>query len=103
MADAGRSESVLAHHYITPAGVPCRWPNLPRYELPDRRSFGQHIGTVWLQIQASWSEAAAPAGGSEMFGHEFFNPAAHAVWNKQFVEIYHPITGMPYGGFRENL
>ncbi len=103
VADAARSESVLAHQYITPAGVPCGWPNLPRYERPDGMSFGRHVGTVWPQIQGFWAEAAARAGRPEKFGHEFFNLAAHAVRDKQFVEIYHPITGMPYGGLQENL
>ena len=37
-----------------------------------------------------------------MFGHEFFNLANHAARDKHFAEIYHPITGRPYGGLQEN-
>ena len=103
VADSGRTESVLAHQHVTPAGLPCGWPNLPRYERPDGMSFGRHMGTVWPQIQGFWAEAAARAGRAELFGHEFFNLAAHAARDKQFVEIYHPVTGMPYGGLQENL
>ena len=49
-----------------------------------------------------WAEAAARAGKPEVFGHELFNLAAHAVRDKQFAEIYHPVTGQIYGGLQEN-
>jgi glycogen debranching enzyme len=65
-------------------------------------SFGRHIGTVWPQIQGFWAEAAARAGHAEVFAHELFNLAAHAARDKQFAEIYHPITGKIYGGLQEN-
>jgi glycogen debranching enzyme len=64
-------------------------------------SFGRHMGTVWPQIQGFWAEAAARADKPDVFAHEFFNLANHAVRDKQFVEIYHPDTGMPYGGLQE--
>ncbi|MGC8638506.1 MAG: MGH1-like glycoside hydrolase domain-containing protein [Isosphaeraceae bacterium] len=101
IADARRADSVFAKQHVTPAGLPCGWPNLPRYERQDGMSFGRHMGTVWPQIQGFWAEAAARAGRSRLFGHEFFNLASHAVRDKQFVEIYHPITGAPYGGLQE--
>jgi glycogen debranching enzyme len=102
IADATQAESVFAKQHVTPAGLPCGWPNLPRYERPDGMSFGRHMGTVWPQIQGFWAEAAARAGKSDVFGHEFFNLAAHAARDKQFAEIYHPITGKPYGGLQES-
>ena len=37
-----------------------------------------------------------------MFAHELFNLAAHATRDKQFAEIYHPITGKIYGGLQED-
>jgi glycogen debranching enzyme len=101
IADARRAESVFAHQHATPAGLPCGWPNLPRYERQDGMDFGRHMGTVWPQIQGFWAEAAARAGKPDLFAHEFFNLANHAVRDKQFAEIYHPITGMPYGGIQE--
>lgn len=102
VADAKRAEAVLAHQHITPAGIPCGWPNLPRYERPDGMAFGRHMGTVWPQIQGFWAEAAARAGKPEVFGHELFQLASHAVGDKHFAEIYHPLTGKTYGGLQES-
>ncbi len=102
IADSKQAESVFAHQHITPAGLPCGWPKLPRYERPDGMSFGRHMGTVWPQIQGFWAEAAARARRPEAFSHEFFNLAAHAVRDKHFAEIYHPITGAVYGGLQES-
>jgi glycogen debranching enzyme len=102
LASTTQAESVFATQHIAPAGIPCGWPNLRRYESADGLSFGRHIGTVWPQIQGFWAEAAAQAGRADVFGHEFFNLAAHAVRDKQFAEIYHPITGEIYGGLQEN-
>jgi glycogen debranching enzyme len=102
IADPKQAESVFAHQHVTPAGLPCGWPNLPRYERPDGMSFGRHMGTVWPQIQGFWAEAAARAGKVDVFSHEFFNLAAHAVRDKHFAEIYHPMTGAVYGGLQEN-
>ena len=62
IADAKRAESVFAHQHAVPAGLPCGWPNLSRYERPDHLSFGRHMGTVWPQIQGFWAEAAARRG-----------------------------------------
>ena len=78
IADPKQAEAVFASQHVTPAGLPCGWPNLRRYETPDGMSFGRHIGTVWPQIQGFWAEAAARAGKPEVFGHELFNLAAHA-------------------------
>ena len=101
IADSKQSELVLANQHVTPAGLPCGWPNLSRYNARTG-CFGWHMGTVWPQIQGFWAEAAARAGKFEVFGHEFFNLANHAARDKHFAEIYHPITGRPYGGLQEN-
>ena len=102
IADARQTEAIFKSQHITPAGIPCGWPNFSRYETKDGNSFGRHIGTVWPQIQGFWAEAAARAGKTEIFGHELFNLAAHAVRDRQFAEIYHPLTGEIYGGLQEN-
>ena len=102
VADAKQAEAIFAHQHITPAGIPCGWPNFARYENKDGTSFGRHIGTVWPQIQGFWAEAAARASKTEIFGHELFALAAHACRDKQFAEIYHPLTGEIYGGLQEN-
>ena len=102
IADAAQAESIFRHQHVTPAGLPCGWPNLPRYDRPDKLSYGRHMGTVWPQIQGFWAEAAARARKPVVFGHELFNLAAHAVRDRHFAEIYHPITGEVYGGLQEN-
>jgi hypothetical protein len=102
IADAKQAASVFANQHVTPAGLPCGWPSLPRYERPDGMSFGRHMRTVWPQIQGFWAEAAALAGKPDVFGHEFFNLASHVARDKHFAEIYHPITGKPYGGLQES-
>jgi len=101
IADAKRAETVFVNQHVCPAGLPCGWPNLRRYESPDGTSFGRHIGTVWPQIQGFWADAAARAGKVDVFGHEILNLAAHAVRDRQFAECYHPITGEIYGGLQE--
>jgi hypothetical protein len=102
IAEGKQAASVFAHQHVTPAGLPCGWPNLARYERLDGMSFGRHIGTVWPQVQGFWAEAAAREGRPEIFAHEIFNLAGHAVRDMQFAEIYHPITGEIYGGLQEN-
>jgi glycogen debranching enzyme len=102
IADAKQTEAIFKNQHITPAGIPCGWPNFSRYESKDGKSFGRHIGTVWPQIQGFWAEAAARARKPDVFGHELFNLAAHAVRDRQFAEIYHPLTGEIYGGLQEN-
>jgi len=102
VADTRQRELVFANQHVTPAGLPCGWPNLARYERPDGMSFGRHVATVWPQIQGFWAESAARAGKVELFGHEFLKLATHAARDRHFAEIYHPLTGMPYGGLQES-
>jgi hypothetical protein len=102
IADAKQTEAIFKSQHITPAGIPCGWPNFSRYENKEGTSFGRHIGVVWPQVQGFWADAAARAGKTDIFGHELFNLAAHAVRDKQFAEIYHPLTGEIYGGLQEN-
>ena len=102
VADPAQAESVFANQHVTPAGFPCAWPNFNRYEKPDGQAFGRHVGTVWPQIQGFWAEAAARAGKAAIFAHELFNLAAHARRDKQFAEIYHPLSGEIYGGLQES-
>jgi glycogen debranching enzyme len=101
IAGEDQARSVLARQYVAPAGVPCLWPNLERYQRPGGMSFGRHAGTVWPQIQGMWAHAAALHGRAAIFGHELFQLAAHALRDNHFAEIYHPLTGEIYGGLQE--
>ncbi len=101
VADEQQATSIFANLHVTPAGVPCEWPSFSRYDSPDGQSFARHAGTVWPQIQGIWAEAAARAGKPDVFGHELLNLADHARRDRQFAEIYHPLTGEIYGGMQE--
>ncbi len=99
IADESRRASVLDAQHVTPAGVPCLWPPFSRYVRDGH--FGRHSGTVWPPIQAFWAEAAARGGRDDLVGHELAALARHAVRDGQFFELYHPETGLPYGGLQE--
>ena len=101
VADSEKTEAIFQNQHVTTAGVPSTWPTFPRYESDDGTSFGRHSGTVWPQIQGFWADAAARCGKTKIFAHELFQLAGHAVRDKQFAEIYHPITGAIYGGMQE--
>ena len=101
IAGERQKKLIFINQHVAPAGVPCVWPNVPRYNSKDGMSFGRHSGTVWPQIQGFWADAAARKGRVDIFSHELFNLANHARRDKQFAEIYHPITGQIYGGLQE--
>jgi len=99
IADQEQRESILRVQHVTPAGLPCLWPPFSRYVRDGH--VGRHSGTVWPPIQAFWAEAAARGGRGDIVGHELSVLARHAVRDGQFFELYHPETGMPYGGLQE--
>jgi glycogen debranching enzyme len=99
IADEAQRDSILRSQHVTPAGLPCLWPPFSRYARDGH--VGRHSGTVWPPIQAFWAEAAARAGRADLVGHELDALARHAVRDGQFYELYHPETGLPYGGLQE--
>ncbi len=102
VADEEKKRSILANHHTTPHGFPCVYPSFSRYDTPDGQSFGRHSGTVWPQIQGFWTSAVASCKDSVLFDREFAAQTANALRSMQFAEIYHPLTGEPYGGRQEN-
>ena len=98
IADGEQARSILAHAYSTEQGIPCVWPAFPPY---CETGYGRHCGTVWPHIQGFWALAALKAGRADLFGHELFTLARHAVRDGQFAEIYHPEDGRIYGGIQE--
>jgi Mannosylglycerate hydrolase MGH1-like glycoside hydrolase domain/Glycosyl hydrolase family 65, C-terminal domain len=99
IADAERRDSIFRIQHVTSEGIPCLWPPFVRY----RRSggYGRHSGTVWPPVQGFWAEAAARYGRDDLLGHELWTVARRAVRDGQFFELYHPDTGLPYGGLQE--
>jgi glycogen debranching enzyme len=101
IATPAQAEMVLRRQPITPTGIPCVWPTFPRYARSDGQTFGRHSGTVWPPVQGFWGEAAARLGRPDRLAFELEQLAEHACRDSQFVEIYHPLTGAPYGGIQE--
>ncbi len=94
-------QAVLEGQPTTPAGVPCVWPTFPRYGDPSGSAYGRHSGTVWPHIQALWADACAGQDRVGAAHRELRTLAAHACRDAQFAEIYHPTTGLSYGGLQE--
>jgi glycogen debranching enzyme len=96
-----RAGSILAGHPRTAHGVSCVWPPYERYAAPDGQGFGRHCGTIWPQVNAAWALAAVVSGRPDLAWSELKLLATKAVRDGQFMEIYHPLTGLPYGGLQE--
>jgi mannosylglycerate hydrolase MGH1-like protein len=99
VADEERRESVFRTQWRTQKGIPCLWPCFDRYRRDGH--YGRHSGTVWPPIQGFWAEAAARHGRGDLFEFELRTLAQRAVRDGQFFELYHPETGLPYGGLQE--
>ncbi len=102
IATPEQREKVFRNAYVAPAGFPCVWPSFPRYTDGKNQSFGRHSGVVWTHVQGFWANAAAKYIKAEAFNHELKQLTANTFRDKQFKEIYHPITGQVYGGLQED-
>ncbi len=101
VADKKQCDTLFANTHIEPAGIPCLYPSFPRYVNKRKTSYGRHSGTIWTQVNGFWALAAAKYERYDIFNFEFSNIARFAYRDKQFREMYHPITGIPYGGIQE--
>jgi glycogen debranching enzyme len=101
VADKQQSEYLFANTHSEPAGLPCIYPSFPRYVNAEKTSFGRHSGTIWPQVNGYWAWAAAQNGKIEIFDFELTNLAKMACRDRQFYELFHPVTGLPYGGMQE--
>ena len=100
IADRGRAAAVCEGAHLTPAGMPCVWPTYERYATGD--SVGRHSGTVWPHIQGFWADACARTGRYDLAFAEMRRLAHSVSRDAHFAEIYHPVTGLPYGGLQES-
>lgn len=109
VADDDKCEKVLKNTYVTDHGIACVWPAYDRYTKINERykvsktyDFGRHSGTIWPHGQGFWALANLKRDDKAGFEKELFTLAYKAVRDMQFLEIYHPITGEPYGGLQEH-
>ena len=100
VADDERIKEIYRNTYVSPYGIPCVWPTFDRYK--SLNGFGRHSGTVWPHIQAFWALAMLKSGKPKAFEKELNILANNSYRDMHFSEIYHPETGMPYGGLQEN-
>ena len=98
IADEAQAESVVRRAVVTPNGMPCLYPGFRRYSA---LGIGRHSGTVWPHGQAFWADAAA-ARRPEALESELLSLTRNALREGFFSEIYHPETGLPYGGIQES-
>lgn len=87
-------------HY-TNAGLPCLWPAYPRY-TKQKGQFGRHSGTVWSHIQGMWPEVLLKYYQDSLYLRELSKLTSQVFRDKEFREIWHPTTTLPYGGLQEN-
>ena len=102
IADEKKAESIAKNAYSTRYGLPCVYPCFKPYDLYQGGGhYGRHCGTIWPQVQGFFAMAMLKNGNKKRFDDEFFALTRNAVRDKQFVEIYHPDTGLAYGGIQE--
>lgn len=98
ITDKEQTKKIVDNTYVSKNGIPCVWPTFNRYKS---LGYGRHSGTIWPHISGIWARAMRKIGLYDKFEFELFNLANKAVRDMQFVEIYHPDTGLPYGGIQE--
>jgi glycogen debranching enzyme len=101
VASDAQAERIFETVYLTPHGIACVWPTYPRYRK--NAEFGRHSGTIWPQVNAAWALACHARGRRDLALHELELLAKKACRDSEFVEVYHPETGVPYGGLQEAL
>jgi peptidoglycan/xylan/chitin deacetylase (PgdA/CDA1 family) len=102
IADNAKCSLLFKNTYVAPSGIPCVYPSFERYTGPGKDQYARHSGTVWPQVQGLWALAAAKKGATSLFYHELLALTHNVMRDKQFREIYHPLTGVPYGGMQED-
>jgi glycogen debranching enzyme len=100
VADNRQAARIFDAAYLSPHGMPCVWPTYSRYE--QNGHFGRHSGTIWPQVNAAWALACQARGRHDLAMSELELLAEKACRDSEFAEVYHPVTGQPYGGLQES-
>jgi len=95
-----RIEKIIENQKISAGGIPCMWPPYDRYRISEE-DYGRHSGTVWPQIEAMLVDGFVKNGEKGKFFDSLNKLASNVTRDQQFYEIYHPDTGLPYGGIQE--
>ncbi len=99
IADDRKAALVLQNTEVTEQGIAIVWPSFDRYLTLG--GYGRHAGVIWPHGQAFWARACSKYSYRYGYEYELFTMAQKAVRDGQFYEIYHPDTGLEYGGLQE--
>jgi glycogen debranching enzyme len=100
VADARQAREIFKNVYLSAHGMPCVWPTYERYAA--RGEYGRHSGPIWPQVNTVWALASLAHGRVDLARRELEMLAAKACRDSGFVEVFHPETGLPYGGIQEH-
>jgi GH15 family glucan-1,4-alpha-glucosidase len=100
VADTEQARRIFENTHLTPHGIPCVWPTYPRYA--ERGEYGRHSGPIWPQVNAAWALACVAHGRRDLAEREMISLAEKAARDGGFCEVFHPDTGLPYGGLQEH-
>jgi len=97
-ATRGQARAIVAGVRRAPRGVPAVWPSFPGYDLDH---FGRHGAALWPMIMGVWAQAVAATGDAVTFGAELDRLCSLFEGSGgEFLEVYHPVTGLPDGGWQ---
>ncbi len=100
IANEKQAACVIQNTHRTAHGISALWPPYERY--CNNGEYPRHSGTIWPQVNSAWVEALVGAEKRREAFYELMMLAEKVVRDNGFYEIYHPDTGLPYGGMQEH-
>ncbi len=100
LADDTKARRIFETVHLTAHGIPCLWPTYPRYAA--HGEYGRHSGPIWPQVNAAWALACIAHERADLARKELVSLADKACRDGSFIEVFHPDTGLPYGGLQEH-
>lgn len=100
IASDEQAAQIFESIHLTPQGIACVWPTYSRYASP--HEFGRHSGPIWPQVNTAWALACHARGRKDLALLEIKLLKEKACRDSNFIEVYHPETGLPYGGLQED-
>ena len=101
VADDAQARRISRTMPIQPAGLPAVWPSFERYKKAGPDAYGRHSGAIWPPFETPYALAALRLGRLDQFMNILEPLARQAARDMQFTELYHPVTGLIYGGIQE--
>ena len=97
-ATAEQARATVAGVRHAPRGLPAV---VPAFEGYDADHFGRHGAALWPMIMGVWAQAVAATGDAAAFGAELDRLCGLFEGSgMEFFEVYHPVTGVPDGGWQ---